>query len=93
MVTGELLKLKRVLLEGILLVGDMLDGLILLTTSTAAVAKNVLNFSAISKGSVKLLPSMSKEVQLSFLFLVLRIALKRSCQVLRKFLELASICA
>ena len=37
MVTGEFFRLKSELLSGIFSVGDKLDGLILLTTSTAAV--------------------------------------------------------
>ena len=75
MVTGVFLRLNSELLFGIFAVGDKLDGLILLITSTAAVAKNLLKLSAISKGSLILLPLTIRDVQLSFLFLVLRMAL------------------
>ena len=75
MVTGVFLRLNSELLFGIFSVGDKLDGLILLTTSTAAVTKNLLKLSAISKGSLILLPLTIRDVQLSFLFLVLRMAL------------------
>ena len=75
MVTGVFLRLNSELLFGIFSVGDELDGLILLTASTAAVAKNLLKLSAVSKGSLILIPLTIKDVQLSFLFLVLRMAL------------------
>ena len=66
MVTGVFLRLNSELLFGIFAVGDKLDGLILLTASTAAVAKNLLKLSAISKGSLILLPLTIRDVQLSF---------------------------
>ena len=71
--------------------GEFLEGLILLTTWIAAVAKKLLNDSAITEGSVMTEPLTFKVVQLSFFVLGLRIALDRICQVLRKFFEFFSI--
>ena len=82
MVTGEFFRLKRLSLTGIFAVADLLEGLILLTTLSAAVAKKVLKDSAISDGSLMLVSLIVSEVQFSLLFLVFRIALDKSCQVL-----------
>ena len=68
MVTGVFLRLNSELLFGIFSVGDELDGLILLTASTAAVAKNLLKLSAVSKGSLILIPLTIKDVLYSYLF-------------------------
>ena len=92
MVTGEFFKLNTLLLWAIFSVADMLEGFILLTTLIAAVAKKLLKDSAISEGSLVLIPLMLREVQFSFLQLGLRIALDKIYQVLRRFFELFSIC-
>ena len=92
MVTGEFFRLKRLSLTGIFAVADLLEGLILLTTLSAAVAKKVLNDSAISDGSLMLVSLIVSEVQFSLLFLVFRIALDKSCQVLRRSLQLFGMC-
>ena len=68
MVTGVFLRLNSELLFGIFSVGDELDRLILLTASTAAVAKNLLKLSAVSKGSLILIPLTIKDVLYSYLF-------------------------
>ena len=52
----------------------MLEGFILLTALIAAVAKIFLKDSAISEGSLVLIPLMLREVQFSFLQLGLRMA-------------------
>ena len=91
MVTGEFLKLNTLLLWAILSVADMLEGFILLKPMPA-VAEKLLKDSAISEGSLVLIPLMLREVQFSFLQLGLRIALDKICQVLRRFFELFSIC-
>ena len=92
MVTGEFFKLNTLLLWAIFSVADMLEGFILLTTLIAVVAKKLLKDSAISEGSLVLIPLMLREVQFSFLQLGLRIALDKIYQVLRRFFELFSIC-
>ena len=69
MLTGEFLRLKRLSLTGIFAVADLLERLILLTTLSAAVAKKVLNDSAISDGSLMLVSLIVSEVQFSLLFL------------------------
>ena len=68
MVTGVFLRLNSELLFGIFSVGNELDRLILLTASTAAVAKNLLKLSAVSKGSLILIPLTIKDVLYSYLF-------------------------
>ena len=82
MVTRELLRLKTFTLLGILSVADLFDGLILLTTLSAAVAKNLLKDSAINEGSLIDEPSTNRDEQLSLLVLFLRIAEDKICQVL-----------
>ena len=91
MVTGELFRLNTLLLYAMFSVADLLEGFICLTTLTAAVAKNLLNDSAIKEGSLMSVPSTLREEQFSFLPFGLRIALDKICQVLRRFLELLSI--
>ena len=92
MVTRELLRLNTFTLLGILSVADLFDGLILLTTLSAAVAKNLLKDSAINEGSLIDEPSTNRDEQLSLLVLFLRIAEDKICQLLQRFLELLSIC-
>ena len=74
-VTGEFFRLNTFSLYEIFSVGDFLEGLILLTTLTAPVAKKLLNDSAITEGSVMAEhpsmmaePSTFRTEQLSFLF-------------------------
>ena len=91
MVTGVLERLKSELLYAIFSVGDFSDGLIVRTTSTAALAKNLLKLSAMIRGLEIELPLIKRERHPSFLFFYLRIALNSICQVLRRFFEFASI--
>ena len=91
MVTGVLERLKSELLYAIFSDGDLSDGLIVRTTSTAAPAKNLLKLSAMTRGLEIELPLIKSERHPSFLFFYLRIALNRICQVLRRFFEFASI--
>ena len=66
METGELERLKVLLHSAIFSVGDLSVGLILRTISAAAVAKNLLKLSAISKGLLMLRPFIFKDEKLLF---------------------------
>ena len=86
-VTGEFFELNTLLLWAIFSVADMLEGFILLTTLIAAVAKKLLKDSAISEGSLVLIPLMLREEQFSFLQLGLRMALDKICKFYEDFLS------
>ena len=73
-------------------VADFVEGLILFTMFIAAEAKNLLKDSAITSGSLIMVPLILREEQFFLLLLGLRIEFDKICHVLRKFFVLFSIC-